>query len=482
MKLSELLKDVNIKEIQADLSADISDIRYDSREVGAGDLFVAIRGCSRDGHEHIADAAERGAAVIVCERVPAIEIPYILTEDSREALAIVSRNYFGDPAASMTLVGITGTNGKTTTTMLLKHVLEVCADAKIGLIGTNNNIIRSAVIPTERTTPESYELHKLFAEMKAAGCTHVIMEVSSHAIEQKRVAGLRFAVGAFTNLTQDHLDYHGDMDSYATVKAKLFSMCGKAAVNADDKYSELMLSDESCEYMTYSLERTDTDVFARDIRLTGHGVRFAAMCGDELQIVQLNIPGRFSVYNALTVISCAVLLGLDFESVCGAMKTAPGVKGRMEVVPVDGDYTVIIDYAHTPDALENVLRAAGGFGKGRIVVLFGCGGDRDKGKRPLMGEIAAKLADYIIVTSDNPRTENPGDIIRDITAGIPPSKISVKVIEDRVKAIHWAIDRRQNGDVIILAGKGHEDYQIIGTEKHHMDEREIISDYLKGKA
>lgn len=479
MKLKYLLQEINILENSADLEMEISDISYDSRCTAKGDVFVAIKGFESDGHKYVKNAENNGAVCIVCEDVPDCELPYIVVEDSRLALALMSKRYFGNPAETMKLIGVTGTNGKTTVTLLIKHMLERSMNARVGLIGTNANMIMSQALPTERTTPESYELQKLFREMADAGCTHVVMEVSSHSLTLHRVAGLRFEIGIFTNLTQDHLDFHGTMGKYAKSKAQLFSMCERGAVNLDDEYAPLMLREAKCEILCYSLEKNEASIVSKDIRLGAEGVRFCAVTPDGLHMTSLPIPGKFSVYNALSVISCGVLLGIDTHTVCDTLSTAPGVKGRVEVVPTGRDFTVIIDYAHTPDALENVLKSMKEIAKGRVVALFGCGGDRDRTKRHIMGAIAAKYADVVVVTSDNPRTEEPEAIIADIVEGLKGTKTPYMVIEDRRLAIAWAIDNARRDDIIVLAGKGHETYQIVGKEKHHMDEREIIAEHLE---
>ena len=479
MKLKELLKDIEFVELTASPDAEIGGISYDSRKTKPNDAFVAIAGYAFDGHAYIRSAAENGAAVIICERKPQIDIPYVMVKDCRYALAILSRNFFGDPASEMTVIGITGTNGKTTTTYLLKHLLEAKLDAKVGLVGTNGNMIGDKFIHTERTTPESYELQRLFREMADAGCTHVVMEVSSHSLVLNRVAGIRFAVGAFTNLTQDHLDFHHTMEEYAKAKAKLFTMCDVGCINVDDKWHNVMLEHASCRMFTYSAEHNAATLVAKDIRLSASGVKFCAVTEKALAHVKLAIPGKFSVYNALGVIAIGLAIGISLDDCADAMGSAKGVKGRMEVVPTDGDYTIVIDYAHTPDALENALKALHMGENGRLVVLFGCGGDRDRTKRPIMGAIAADNADFVIVTSDNPRTEDPQEIINEIVAGIKGRKNRYKVICDRVEAIKWAIDNHMPDDVILLAGKGHEDYQVVGHEKHHMDEREIVAEHIE---
>ena len=481
MKLKQLLSKVEILETGADLEIEIGDISYDSRKTKKGDLFVAIRGFESDGHRFIAAAEKAGAAAVLCEEKPETEIPYVIVKNSRKALALVSAEYFGNPAEEMTMVGVTGTNGKTTTTLLLKHVIEQTLGAKVGLIGTNQNMIGELAMETERTTPESYELQKLFREMANASCKYVIMEVSSHSLALDRVAGVRFKLGVFTNLTQDHLDFHHTMEEYAAAKALLFSNCDKAVINLDDEWGGYMRERAKCPVFTYSETKLEADLVAKDIRLSPSSVKFCALADGGIERISLGIPGRFSIYNAMSVISSALLLGLPLEKIADTLATASGVKGRVEVVPTPEDYTILIDYAHTPDALENVIKSMKEVAAGRVVVLFGCGGDRDKTKRPIMGSIAVSLADFTIITSDNPRTEVPSEIIADILAGVKAPKNRYKVIEDRKEAIAFAIDNHQKDDVIILAGKGHETYQIIGKTKHHMDEREIVAEHLTSK-
>ena len=476
MKLQDLLKGVAVLESTAAPDTEINEVRYDSRAVRPGDLFVAIRGYATDGHQYIGKALEQGAAAIVCEEAPA-GAPAVVVENARRALAEIAANRFGHPADSMVMLGVTGTNGKTTTTYLVKHMLED-AGHKVGLIGTNQNLIGDEVVETERTTPESYELHALFARMRDAGCTHVIMEVSSHSLVLDRVHGIHFAVGAFTNLTQDHLDFHKTMEEYRKAKALLFTISDKGVINLDDPAAGAMLADAKCPCLTFSCEKDAADLTAKNLKLHADGVEFVAATKGDLARVKLPIPGHFSAENALTALGIVLQLGMPLADAAKSLATATGVKGRVEVVPTDTDYTVLIDYAHSPDGVENVLRAVRGFAKGRVVALFGCGGDRDRTKRPKMGKIAADLADFCIVTSDNPRTEDPKAIIDDILEGMKGTKTPMQVIVDRPEAIHWALAHAQKNDVIVLMGKGHETYQEVNHVKHHMDEREIVADYF----
>lgn len=476
MKLGELLHNIPILETNADLEQEITGVSYDSRHTSPGDLFIALEGYETDGHRFIPMAREKGAACVLCQKAPQDGGPYVRTGDSRGALAQTGRNWFGDPAGEMTMVGVTGTNGKTTTTYLLKDVLEKAAGAKVGLIGTNQNMVGDEVLHTERTTPESFELQALFRRMADAGCTHVVMEVSSHALCLQRVAGIRFAAGLFTNLSQDHLDFHGSMEDYCGAKALLFRQCEKGVYNADDPWADRVTRDAPCPLSSFGEKAGE--LRGENIRLAVDGVDFDACRDGETVPVRVNIPGGFTVYNALGVMAAARELGVPLADSARVLRQSAGVKGRVEVVPVPGEYTVLIDYAVTPDAIENVLATVRDFAKGRVVILFGCGGDRDRGKRPKMGRIAAQMADFVVVTSDNPRTEVPGDIIADILPGLEGTETPYVVVEDRVEAIRYALDHARKDDVIILAGKGHETYQIVGHEKRHLDEREVVAAYI----
>ena len=444
-----------------------------------GNLFVAICGYDTDGHKYIPMALEKGAACVLCEKAPA-EGEYVLLSDTRRGLALAGANWYGNPAGEMTMIGITGTNGKTTTTYLVKHILEDCLGAKVGLVGTIQNMIGDEVLHTERTTPESLELQVLFRHMADAGCTHVVMEVSSHALSLHRVDGVTFDVGVFTNLTQDHLDFHKTMEEYCRAKAMLFARSKVGAVNVDDPWAKEILAHATCPVITYSA-KGQAALEATDIRLEPHHVAFTAHYQGTETACTLGIPGAFSVYNALSALSAALALGIAPEKAAASLATARGVKGRAEVVPTPGkDYTVLIDYSHTPDSLENILKTVREFARGRVIAVFGCGGDRDPIKRPIMGKIAADLADLVVVTSDNPRTEDPMAIIDQILVGIPKDQTPTTVIENRRQAIRWAMDNAQAGDVIVLAGKGHETYQEIGHEKFHLDEREEVAAHLMG--
>ena len=478
MKLKELLRDIPVLQCTADPELEITDVHYDSRKVTPGSLFVAISGFASDGNRFIPMAMEKGAAAVVTAKKPEGDVPYVLVESDRLALALLGCNFFGHPAKSMTMIGVTGTNGKTSTTLLLKQVLEKTLGAKVGLIGTMANMVGEEVIPTERTTPESFDLQALFARMRDAGCTHAVMEVSSHAVTLERIGGTRFDIAAFTNLTEDHLDFHKTMDAYCEAKAELFRRCDKAVVNMDDPYSSRILAAASCPVLTTSVAGSG-DLTASDLELLSEGIRFTAHCGEETAPVKLPIPGKFTVYNALTVMGIAKELGISLADCAEALKSAEGVKGRVEVVPTPGmPYSVLIDYAHTPDGLENVLSSVKDFCKGRVIGVFGCGGDRDPIKRPIMGGIGVRLSDIAVITSDNPRTEDPMAIIEDILKGVKQEYGEYIVIEDRRAAIRYAMDIAKKDDIIVLAGKGHETYQDIGGHKYHLDEREEVAAHL----
>ncbi len=481
MKLSELLKDTPHTLIGCDGGLDITGICRDSRRAAPGSVFVAIRGYQADGHRFVPEALAAGCAAAVVETPPDDKGPYIVVPDGRRALATLSNTFFGYPARNMKLVGVTGTNGKTTTTHLLKGLIEQCTGQKVGLIGTNHVLIGDEALPAERTTPESYELFRLLGAMRDAGCTWAVMEVSSHSLALDRVYGLHFAAAAFTNLTRDHLDFHGTMEAYAQAKSKLFTRCGAAVLNADDPWHTVMREAAQCPCQTYSARSDNADLVAKNIRLLADHVEFEAVTTGHIGRVRLAIPGMFSVYNALCAVGVGLALGFDFQQVVAAMRGLHGVRGRIEVVPTDTDYTVIIDYAHSPDGMENVLRAVRGFAKNRVIALFGCGGNRDKTKRPIMGKTGGDLADVCVVTTDNPRDEDPQSIIDDILPGMEGCPAEVHVVVDRREAIRYALSLAQPGDVVVLMGKGHETYQEVRGVKLHLDEREEIAAYFEGK-
>lgn len=470
MKLKELINcKASFEEIE------ISGITVDSREVKPGYAFICIKGAVSDGHKFAQSAVDSGAAVVIAEKD--LKLPnQILVKDTHIAYSEMSAKWFGNPTASLKLIGVTGTNGKTSVTYMLKKVLEA-QGYKVGLIGTIQNMIGDEIIETKNTTPGAYELNSLFSKMKESGCTYVVMEVSSHALDQARVYNLDFEVAIFTNLTQDHLDYHGTMENYLEAKKKLFKMCKSAVINLDDEYATQLVKGLDCKITTYSLGDNST-YSAKAIKYRPDSVSFELIGNDTINHIKVNTGGKFTVYNSLCAIISAAELGFDIGDIANALASLEGVKGRAEVVPTNKDFTIIIDYAHTPDGLKNILRTFSECDKNRLTVLFGCGGDRDKTKRPIMGSIAARYADFVIVTSDNPRGEEPSQIIDDILVGLDGTVTPYKVIENRIQAIKYAVKSAQTGDIIVLAGKGHETYQILKDEIIHLDEREVIAEAL----
>lgn len=477
MNLSKILENTEYKLSKGTLEVEINKIEIDSRKIQKGDLFFALTGLGKDGHNYIDKAIENGAAAIVAEReCETFGKTLILCKNSRSLLALASANFYEHPADKMKLIGVTGTNGKTTVTHIIKQILDL-KGAKTGLIGTNHYLLGDRELPSTGTTPEAMELHGIFKKMADEGCEYVIMETSSHALDLDRCLGLKFEVGVFTNLTQDHLNYHNDMESYAEAKAKLFSMSKTAVLNSDDSWCKVMRKNAK-KVLTYGITKSP-DMLGENIDYSERGVSFDWKFGASKVRMRMAIPGKFSVYNALAGIGATAALGLSDEDIAKGLILVRTVKGRAEVVPTNENYTVMIDYAHTPDGIENILAAIRGFVRNRIIIVFGCGGDRDRDKRPKMGAAAAKGADFCVVTSDNPRTENPDTIIEDILPGLSGSEGKYKAITDRTSAIEYALSIAEEGDVVLLAGKGHETYQDIGGKKIHYDEREIVKEILR---
>lgn len=476
MTIRELLNGIEY-ETALDLDTEITDITADSRKVTAGSVFVCVSGTKVDAHAFAADALKSGAVAVIGEHEMPDGSVNITVRNCRRVYALACANFYGRPQKRLKLVGVTGTNGKTTTSVLVKNILEY-AGHKVGLIGTISNVIGDVEIDAGYTTPEAKEFYSLLRRMADAGAEYVVSEVSSHALDQCRVEGCIFDVGIFTNLTQDHLDYHGTMEAYAEAKAKLFGVSRISVINLDDEAGTQMLAAAEGETLTYSTVSDEADLTAKNVTLKTGGASYELVTRGEIARITTRIPGMFNVYNSLAAATAAYALGVPLATVKEALAECSGVKGRLEVVPTDTDYTVIIDFAHTPDGIENILRAVRGFAKARVICLFGCGGDRDKTKRPLMGEAAAALADYVFVTSDNPRTEQPEAIIEDILPGVVNIGTPYTVIADRTEAIAAALAEARADDIVVLAGKGHEMYQIIGTEKHHYDEREIVAQIL----
>ncbi|MEM0529770.1 UDP-N-acetylmuramoyl-L-alanyl-D-glutamate--2,6-diaminopimelate ligase [Zongyangia sp. HA2173] len=483
MKLSQLLQAIGSQQTCAD--CEINQVTCDSRRVEKDSLFVCIKGLKFDGHDHAQKAIEGGAAAIVCQHPLDLgEFPnQFVVEDTREAYALLSAAICGNPAKSLKLVGVTGTNGKTTITNLIKHILE-SAGKKVGLIGTIHNEIGDMRIPAKHTTPDPGELHVLLKRMLSAGCEYVVMEASSHAMDQKRLFGCEFEAAVFTNLTQDHLDYHGTMENYFEAKAKLFEQAKNLVINYDDPYGRRLIEryQGKKSMVTYAVDDDRADFVAKNIKFELSSNKFALVGNGVIARVNFCMPGRFSVENALAAACACMALGLSFEEAVNGLNTCTGVRGRTEVLDTgDNDFTIICDYAHSPDGLEKVMAALKQLHPKRLVALFGCAGNRDRTKRPKMTAAVAKYADFAIFTSDNPRDEDPMQIIEDGLPGFEEYKIPYKVIVDRYQAIQWALEHAQPGDLLVLAGKGHEDYQVLDFGTIGFDEHEIVKDLLARK-
>ena len=479
MKLQDLLREIVPTRLAGPAGQEITGICYDSRKVTPGSLFVAIKGFQSDGHAYIPKALEQGACALLVQDMPQAlpdGVTCVQVSDTREALARVAAAWYGHPERELKLIGVTGTNGKTTVTHLIRHMLEQNGE-KCGLIGTNGVFFGDVARESARTTPESLELYGILREMRDAGMTCAAMEVSSHSLVLHRVQGLRFAAAAFTNLTQDHLDFHGDMEQYYLAKKLLFDRCDTAVINTDDSWGARLAGECGCGKITLSARSVEAERVAKNVRLLPDGVQAVVVRDCDIARMTLAIPGLFSVYNGLTAVGCCLALGMTLERACEALASAAGIKGRAEIVPTGRDFTVMIDYSHTPDSMENILRTVRGYAKGRVIGLFGAGGDRDKEKRPIMGRIAQTNCDLAIVTSDNPRSEEPEAIIADILAGMD-SKARPKVIPDRREAIAWAVKNACKDDIIVLMGKGQETYQEILGVKYHLDEREEVAKAL----
>ena len=477
MKLKELLNDLNIVSIIGDTEIDVTGVNIDSRRIQPGHLFVAMKGTQVDGHQFIGKAIELGASVVLCQDLPETMtegVTFVQVESTEDAVGPVATMFYGNPTAKLKLVGVTGTNGKTTIATLLYNMFRKMGH-RCGLLSTVCNYIEGEAIPTTHTTPDPIELNMLLAKMVDAGCEYAFMECSSHAIAQKRIGGLTFAGGLFTNLTRDHLDYHKTFENYRDAKKAFFDALPKTAfaiTNADDKNGLFMVQNTKAQVKTYST-RTMADFKARILECHFEGM-YLEVDGHE---VGVQFIGKFNVSNLLAVYGAAIMLGKKAEDVLVVMSTLKSVSGRLEPIHSPEGFTAIVDYAHTPDALENVLNAIHEVlnGKGHVITVCGAGGNRDKGKRPLMAQEAVKQSDKVIITSDNPRFEEPQDIINDMLAGLNAQQMKkVLAIADRREAIRTACMLAQKGDVILIAGKGHEDYQEIRGVKHHFDDREVV--------
>lgn len=475
---------------EEDLTSQITSVTSDSRDVKPGSLFVAVRGATQDGHQFIPQALKQGAALIIGEKPHPVDgsVPYVQVADVRKALAQLGANFYGNPSQKMIVVGVTGTSGKTTTTYLVESILKA-ADFEVGVIGTINFRYKGKVMPSTHTTPGAVELQRMLAEMKAAGCNAVVMEVSSHALKQNRTANIAFDAVVFTNLSREHLDFHPDMDDYFNSKALLFTdsvdysiRSGKrpfAAINGDDEYGQklsgLLLANPKPElwFAVYGMS-PNLDISGSELKTDMSGIRGEA-AGVQMQS---SLTGLFNAYNLLSAIAVAQGLGIDAITTARGVSNVTTIPGRLERVPNTKGIHVLVDYAHKPDALEKVLKIFQDMRKeGKLITVFGCGGDRDRTKRPVMGKLAVELSDRVFVTSDNPRTEDPAAIIQEILGGIRGHSNYV-VEPDRKRAISAAVHEAQPGDLVLIAGKGHEDYQILGTEKIHFDDREVASEAL----
>ena len=488
MKLKEILVGIEGLKVRGNLDVDIMHLDKDSRNIKENSLFIAIKGFEEDGHEYVETAIKQGASAVILEegvstelikKIPA-EITVVVAKDTRYALAICSCNFYGNPSRKFKLIGITGTKGKTTTSFMIKKILEK-AGKKVGLIGTIATYIGDKKLEdSDRTTPESNKLQEIFAKMAEAGCEAVVMEVSSQSLKLNRVAGCDFDIGIFTNFSEDHISpkEHQNMEDYFSSKVQLFKMCKTAFINADDYHvAKLTKLVPECNITTYGIDNF-CNVLAKDITVTNAYVDFKVKIGIKNERIKTGIPGRFSVYNSLAAICVAEKLGASVDQIKEALEEVR-VPGRSELVNNKKELTIMIDYAHSPESLENILNAVKTYTKGRVICLFGCGGDRDTTKRSIMGEISGRIADYTIITSDNPRTEDPQKIVEQIEEGIKKTKGKYTVVVDRIEAIKTAIKMADKKDIIVLAGKGHEPYQEINGVKYPFDERVIVNNIIQ---
>lgn len=478
MELSRIAQDLGIE--YTGPQAEITAVDYDSRKVGRGSLFCCLVGEKTDGHNFASMAVEKGASALICQRPLPLNVPQLIVPDGREAMARAAACFYGHPERELTMLAVTGTNGKTSVTYMVKSVAET-ARKKVGLIGTIQNLIGEEKVYTERTTPESVDLFALLRRMADKGVDLVVMEVSSHALAQQRVAGIPFKAGLFTNLTQDHLDYHKTFENYRAAKKKLFAQCDIAILNGDDETAAYMKEGLSIPVWTMGIHHPG-EFYARGIEITTQGASFHLFTPQGNGRISLHISGLFSVYNAMGTAALCTAAGIPFSCIVKGLEGLRGVAGRLECVDTgDRPFSVYVDYAHTPDALQNVLETARGFTRRRLISVFGCGGDRDHGKRPIMGEIGGRYSDHVILTSDNPRTEDPMDILKAVEEGVKRTATPYIVTENRREAIREALEEAGDGDVIVIAGKGHESYQEINGVRHHFDDKEIVLSLLRGE-
>lgn len=493
MKLNELTSVLAAAVIIGDGEINVSGLQTDSRQVIPGDLFICLPGHTVDGHDYAGEAGDNGAAALVVNRRLQTALPQVIVKDCRFAMAVLADTFYGQPSKRMTTIGVTGTNGKTTTTYLIDKIMSDYG-LKTGLIGTIQMKYGGRSFPMSGTTPEALELQRSLNDMAQAGAQFCVMEVSSHALEQGRVKGTDFRTAVFTNLTQDHLDYHNSVEEYQSAKGLFFSRLGNAfakdpkqrkyaVLNADDKASEQFAKLTSAEVITYGLHE-NADVRASGIAITAQGTSFHVDTFRGSTDISLKMIGKFNVYNTMASIAVALLEEVPLQDIKKSLESVPGVEGRVEAVDAGQPFAVIVDYAHTPDGLDNVLRTIKEFAQGKILTVFGCGGDRDTSKRPIMGRIAARFSDTVIVTSDNPRSEDPDLILKDIEAGLLEDGVSEKryqLIVDRRQAIKKAIEMASPGDVVLIAGKGHETYQLIAGKMFDFDDRIVAKEAIRGR-
>lgn len=476
MKLYELLDGVEVLGGYP-LNPEISSVTDDSRKVRNSSVFVCVKGKKNDGHDYARKALERGAAVVICDHNIGIR-NCIVVENTREAYALMCANYYGNCHRKLKMIGVTGTNGKTTTTFIIKKILEENG-YKVGVIGTVDVMIGNEKYPSDYTTPNPSVLHRYLYMMKMAGCDVCIIEASSQALSQERTYGIHFDIGVFTNLTREHLDYHGSMEEYAKAKAILMRNSSVCIINADDSFAEMMKRNAAEKVVTFAIDG-NADIKAENVKLNHGGVVYTLACESGRYEIAYDVIGKFSVYNSLAALAVGIVMKVDMKRAVRAVAEMKTVRGRIEKIPNNRNIHILIDFAHTPDSLENVLKTVRDIYDKRIITVFGCGGDRDRTKRPLMGRIACKYSDLVYVTSDNPRTEDPERIIDDIVGNI--DKNNYIRTADRTQAIKAAIIEAEPGDTVLIAGKGHERYQILGTEKIHYDERKIVKQILDNGA
>jgi UDP-N-acetylmuramoyl-L-alanyl-D-glutamate--2,6-diaminopimelate ligase len=482
MKLSEVVRGIDIIDRYGNMEVDINDIVYDSRKVSPGCVFICITGFKQDGHKYLEDAIKKGAVAAIIERdVEVTGITLIKVADTRKSMPIIGSNFYMHPTETLKLIGITGTNGKTTTTYLIKSILDQ-AKKETSTIGTISIRIGKVEVPSSRTTPESIDLQQLFKEMLDKHMEYSVMEVSSHALDLGRVDNCSFRIGIFTNLTQDHLDYHKNFDNYRDAKKKLFYKTTHTnIINIDDKHGRI-IADEikslKTELLTYGIDN-NADIMAKNIEIDVKGIKFTLVTPKYSIDIQNNTPGIFSVYNCMAAAAVGYAEGIDKEIIKVGLYNLDNVPGRSEVLNIDKPYAVIIDYAHSPDALENILNAVRQYTKGKIITVFGCGGDREIEKRPIMGAVAGRLSDYCVITSDNPRSEEPNSIIKQVEQGISSTNCDYICIENRREAIKYALTIAKKDDVVLLAGKGHETYQELKNGTIDFDEREVIRELIR---